>query len=164
MEIWNPGKLPEGITIDLLKENHTSKPRNRLIAKLLFLTKYIEQWGSGTNKMIKACVNEGLPEPEFSEVGDDFRVCLTRSRINEILENPDLINSRQWKAIDYLRTKKFITSTNYAELFNCTDRTARTDLKGMFELGIVKKRKEGYQIHYSLSDAFRKFPEISGNY
>lgn len=164
MEIWNPGKLPEGITIDLLKENHTSKPRNRLIAKLLFLTKYIEQWGSGTNKMIKACINEGLPEPEFSEVGDDFRVCLTRSRINEILENPDLINSRQWKAIEYLRTKKFITSTNYAELFNCTDRTARTDLKGMFELGIVKKRKEGYQIHYSLSDAFRKFPEISGNY
>ncbi|MGI6481951.1 MAG: ATP-binding protein [Methanobacterium sp.] len=163
MEIWNPGTLPEGITIELLKENHTSKPRNKLIAKLLFLSKYIEQWGSGTNKMIEACVSEGLPEPEFSEVGDDFRVTLTRSRINEILENPDLINSRQKKSMEYLMTNEFITSTKYGELFKCTDRTARTDLKRMFELGIVEKRKEGYQTHYILSSPFRKFPEISGN-
>lgn len=163
MEIWNPGTLPDGITIPLLKKNHISKPRNKLIAKLLFLTKYIEQWGSGTNKMIEACVNEGLPEPEFSEVGADFKVTLTRSRVNEILENPDLINSRQWKAIDYLKTEDSILSIEYAELFNCSQRTARMDLKGLVDLGVIEKKGKGNQIHYILNKGYRQLPAIAGN-
>ncbi|MBF4475925.1 ATP-binding protein [Methanobacterium formicicum] len=163
MEIWNPGKLPEGMTIGLLKGNHTSKPRNKLIAQSLFLTKYIEQWGSGTNKMIEACVNEGLPEPDFNEVGDDFRVILTRSRVNEILENPDLINNRQWKAIDYLKSNDIITSIEYAELFNCSHRTARMDLKGLVDLGIFEKKGKGNQIHYILIRSYRQLPAIAGN-
>ncbi|MCD6381955.1 MAG: putative DNA binding domain-containing protein, partial [Candidatus Aenigmarchaeota archaeon] len=56
MEIWNPGTLPEGITVESLKKQHLSKPRNRSIARLLFLTKHIEQWGSGTNKMVEVCI------------------------------------------------------------------------------------------------------------
>jgi ATP-dependent DNA helicase RecG len=163
MEIWNPGTLPEGITVDLLRGTHTSKPRNRLIARLLFLTKYIEQWGSGTNKMVEACIKEGLPEPEFREVGDDFRVTLTRSRINEILENPDLINQRQRKAMEYLKTNDSIMSSEYSELFNCSHRTARMDLKGMLEMGIVEKKGKGYKIHYILNNAYRQLPAIAGN-
>ncbi len=143
MEIWNPGKLPEGMTIDLLKGNHTSKHRNKLIAQSLFLTKFIEQWGSGTNKMIEACVNEGLPEPDFNEVGDDFKVTLTRSRINEILENSELIKSRQWKAIDYLKSNHSIMSIKYSELFKCSQRTARMDLKGLADLDIWGKKEKG---------------------
>jgi len=37
MQIWNPGILPEGITVDLLKIEHSSRPRNETIASLLFL-------------------------------------------------------------------------------------------------------------------------------
>lgn len=44
---------------------------------------------------------------------------------------------------DYLKTNKFITSAKYGELFNCTDRTARMDLRRMCKLGIVEKRKVG---------------------
>nr|WP_054858927.1 ATP-binding protein [Methanobacterium formicicum] len=125
-----------------------------------FLTKYIEQWGSGTNKMIEACVNEGLPEPDFNEVGDDFRVILTRSRVNEILENPDLINNRQWKAIDYLKSNDIITSIEYAELFNCSHRTARMDLKGLVDLGIFEKKGKGES---NSLYSYQILPAIAGN-
>ena len=163
VEIWNPGRLPEGITIELLKKQHISKPRNREIARLLFLIKYIEQWGSGTNKMITACIREGLPEPEFKEIGDDFCVVLTRSRVNELLENPELLNDRQRRVIEHLKTKKTITSGEYKGIFKCSERTARMDLNRIVELGIVKKTGKSKNIRYSLHEAFRQFPAISGN-
>lgn len=40
--IWNPGELPGFLTVDLLKEKHSSQPRNRLIADVFFMAGYIE--------------------------------------------------------------------------------------------------------------------------
>lgn len=34
---WNPGKLPEGLTVDMLKREHPSIPRNRLLAAVFLL-------------------------------------------------------------------------------------------------------------------------------
>lgn len=39
MEIWNPGGLPTGITVEELKKHHDSIPRNPLIARAFFLDK-----------------------------------------------------------------------------------------------------------------------------
>jgi len=46
IEIWNPGTLPEGLTIEDLKGKHESKPRNKLIARLFFLIKYKRRMGN----------------------------------------------------------------------------------------------------------------------
>lgn len=45
LEIWNPGELPAGMTIDDLRKKHESKPRNRLI-KLGYLSpsRFSAQW------------------------------------------------------------------------------------------------------------------------
>ena len=37
IEFWNPGRLPEGWTVETLKEEHTSEPFNPLIARIFFL-------------------------------------------------------------------------------------------------------------------------------
>ena len=65
LEIWNPGELPAGMTIDDLRKEHESKPRNRLIANAFFLIKYVEQFGTGIRRIIDDCQSKGLPEPEF---------------------------------------------------------------------------------------------------
>ena len=65
LEIWNPGSLPPGLTVDDLRNSHESKPRNKLIARAFFLIKYIEQFGTGTGRMINDCLEAGVPEPEF---------------------------------------------------------------------------------------------------
>jgi len=51
VEIWNPGSLPSGLTIDRLKEAHGSFPRNPLLAKCLFNTGDIERYGTGTKEI-----------------------------------------------------------------------------------------------------------------
>jgi len=53
----------------MLKKNHRSIPKNRSIAKIFFYAGLIEQWGSGIDKMIRAAVNHGQPEPIFEELG-----------------------------------------------------------------------------------------------
>jgi len=74
LEIWNPGTLPKGITIDSLKGDHRSHPRNELIARCFYLIKYIEQWGTGTNRIISACKDAGLTAPSFEIKDNDFIV------------------------------------------------------------------------------------------
>jgi ATP-dependent DNA helicase RecG len=65
VEFWNPGRLPEGWTVETLKEKHESKPFNPLIAKAFFWIKYIEEVGTGTNKIIEWCKDWGIAEPDF---------------------------------------------------------------------------------------------------
>ena len=69
LEVWNPGALPPPLTLDKLRVPHESVPGNRLVARALYLAKYIEQMGTGTLDMIERCVDAGLREPEFEAAG-----------------------------------------------------------------------------------------------
>ena len=73
LEIWNPGSLPLDLTVDDLRKSHESKPRNKLIARAFFLIKYIEQFGTGTGRMISDCREAEVPEPEFESRATSFR-------------------------------------------------------------------------------------------
>jgi ATP-dependent DNA helicase RecG len=67
LEIWSDGTLPFGITISDLKRDHPSRPRNPLIASVLYKRGLVESWGRGTQKIVELCTRAGHPEPEFEE-------------------------------------------------------------------------------------------------
>jgi ATP-dependent DNA helicase RecG len=161
LQIWNPGKLPNVLSVESLKTDHLSLPRNTAIADLLFLAGFIEQWGSGTIHMVKACREHTLPDPEFREQDDSFSVTFTRSSINRIIEEPDLINDRQKRALEYLRQHPVIRSAEYAEQFDCTPKTAQRDLSELETLHVVVKKGKARNTVYQLNDPFRTFPDIS---
>ena len=69
LEVWNPGTLPPPLTLDKLRVPHESVPGNPLLARAMYLVKYIEQMGTGTLDMIARCVEAGLREPEFEAAG-----------------------------------------------------------------------------------------------
>ena len=112
LEIWNPGTLPEGITIDSLKGDHRSRPRNELIARCFYLIKYIEQWGTGTNRMINSCKDAGLKAPSFEIKDNDFIVTFYKGTGQaKTVDLPDKLNDTQKKLIRYiLKNKKAKTS------------------------------------------------------
>ena len=76
----NPGRLPTTLTLEKLREAHSSVPGNPLLAESLYLTEYIERMGTGTLDMIRRCVEAGLPEPEFA-VTDGFVTTIRRVAI-----------------------------------------------------------------------------------
>jgi predicted HTH transcriptional regulator len=70
LEVRNPGRLPPPLTLEKLRVPHTSVPGNPLLARALYLVRYIEQMGTGTLDMIQRCVDAGLREPEFQAAGE----------------------------------------------------------------------------------------------
>jgi len=67
LEIWSDGTLPFGLSVDDLKRDHLSRPRNPLIAEVFYRRGLVERWGRGMQKIVELCVQAGHPEPEFVE-------------------------------------------------------------------------------------------------
>ena len=74
LEIWNCGTLPSSLNLEDLKHIHKSYPRNRAIARVFYLRRYIETWGTGTTKMIELCRANNDPDPVFTEYSGGFAV------------------------------------------------------------------------------------------
>ncbi len=82
LEVWNPGRLPKGMTVEKLAGEHASLPVNPLLANPVYLAGYIEQVGTGTNDVIGRCVELGLRKPEFRQ-DEDFTVVMWRKEVIE---------------------------------------------------------------------------------
>jgi ATP-dependent DNA helicase RecG len=67
LDIASTGTLPFGLTVEDLKKEHTSHPRNPLLAEVFYRRGLIERWGRGTQKIVSLCVEAGHPQPEFEE-------------------------------------------------------------------------------------------------
>jgi ATP-dependent DNA helicase RecG len=81
IEIYNPGGLPKELSVDSLKKPHESFPRNIRIAQVLYLTGYLESWGSGIKRIIDACREVNIPEPEY--YADEYSVKVIFRRQNK---------------------------------------------------------------------------------
>ena len=84
IEVWSPGELPHGITLKQLHQPHKSVLRNGTLAELLYLTRYIERWGTGIQNMKEWMGGFGLPEPEFVITGHSIVTVLKRPAKNSI--------------------------------------------------------------------------------
>ena len=67
IEIENSGHLPEELTTETIKQSHHSFPQNPTIADVLFKTTFLENWGSGVSRIMDACREANLPEPEYNQ-------------------------------------------------------------------------------------------------
>jgi len=67
VEIGSTGALPRGIRPEDLSRDHSSIPRNPLIADVFYRAGLIEKWGRGTNRVIAQCQEQGMAAPEFQE-------------------------------------------------------------------------------------------------
>ena len=77
LEIWNPGQLPHNLTLEKIKQIHSSFPVNPLIAEPLYLAGYIERLGTGITDMLSLSVKAGLMEPYFIQ-SDVFKIIILR--------------------------------------------------------------------------------------
>ncbi|ADQ40173.1 putative transcriptional regulator [Caldicellulosiruptor acetigenus I77R1B] len=151
-KIWfyNPGKLPEEITIEMLKQDHASIPRNRHIAYVFFLAGLIEKWGSGTKRMVELCKEAGLPEPEFKEEGG-FVVEFYKDIYTEEYLAKLGLNERQIRAVMYVKEKGRITNKEYQEICSVSKATATRDLTELVNMGIFSICGVGKRtLHYIL--------------
>jgi len=140
ISIWNEGSLPAGLTLASLKRSHSSRPRNPIIADVSFKGGYIDAWGRGTIKIISACKEAGLPEPEMEERDGGFIITLFKNNLTEEQLIRLGLNDRQVKAIFFVKEKGKISNANYQELFKVSKATATRDLAELLDkFGLLEK-------------------------
>ena len=151
IEVWNPGGLPEDLTVEMLKEPHASVPRNRLICEPLYLTHYIERAGTGTLDMLRLCAEAGLPAPEFRSEGERFVTAIWREWLTEDALNKLDITDRQRQGVLHVKKTGKITNSEYQDLVGVTRKTAARDLDGLVEKGVLDRVGTKRGAHYVLS-------------
>ncbi|MEW6668884.1 MAG: ATP-binding protein [Thermodesulfobacteriota bacterium] len=138
LEVWNPGDLPEGMTVEDLRRPHESKPRNKLIANAFFLIKYIEQFGTGIQRILDDCRAQELPAPTFEAKGHSFRAIFTpsktASKVPAVLE----LTERQKRLVAAVKQKGRITRSEYEKLTGVSRATAKRDLENPSQIARLR--------------------------
>ncbi len=120
LEIWNPGVLPYGLTVQKLHGPHKSLPANPLLADPMYWNGYIEKVGTGTEDIINKCRDYGLKTPEFYQE-EDFRVVIWRvveskNDPNSIQSDPNSIQDDPKEMKELIRLIKCDASISRAKL------------------------------------------------
>jgi hypothetical protein len=151
LEVWNPGRLPGSLTLEGLRHDHASIPNNPLVAESLYLTRYIERVGSGTQTMIELCREAGLPEPDFELRQGFFVTTLWRDWLTETVIAKLRLSERQKKAVVFLRSKGRITSADYQRLTGLSRQTATRDLEELLRKSVTERHGTKRGAYYVLA-------------
>jgi ATP-dependent DNA helicase RecG len=139
--ITNPGGLPEGMTVDELRQKrHRSLPRNTLLAQVFYYGELLEKWGTGTSRMISLCQNHGIPEPEFSSHPDWFSVTFDKNFYTDERLLALGLSDRQVQAVRHVRENGAITNKEYRELTGMSPRAALRELTDLCTREVLVKQ------------------------
>jgi predicted HTH transcriptional regulator len=151
LEVWSTGLLPEGIAIADLYRTHSSRPRNHRLAHAYFLISFIEQWGTGTLRMVDLCRKAGIPDPQYAEISGAFVVTFRKAKATKKYhEGPEQI-VRQKQAREYVRQQGRITTQDYTKFLGVSTRTARRDLAVLVEKGVFRQVGKGRAGYFELA-------------
>ena len=133
LEVENPGLLPFGLTLADLPRG-VSKLRNRVLGRVFHELGLVEQWGSGVQRMIAACRDDGLAAPVWEEVGFRLRVTLRTDPTR-----PARIDPHDRTILDLLETGEGYGTRAISEAIGLSTRSTRTRLARLVKRGLVRE-------------------------
>jgi ATP-dependent DNA helicase RecG len=150
VNIVSPGGFPSTLTIETLLDGR-SEIRNRVVARVLKELGYIEQWGSGIQRIRSACLAMELVEPLIREKGDFvdvefYRPETTSAGYRRIL--PDTLTPQESDILSHIDQHGSITASEVEKILGVKERRSREVLKEMTEKGWLEKRGSARSTSY----------------
>jgi ATP-dependent DNA helicase RecG len=156
IEFYNPGKLPEGLSIEkLLSGDYISTIRNKKIAEVFKEANIIEKYGSGIRRILEGFEKHKLLAPKFEEISNGFRVTafketIKKDTIKDTKKDTisDTKNSREKEEIVLKKIKEnpSITAEELSKILNINLRNTKKYLAKLKETEKIKRlgsRKNG---------------------
>jgi len=140
IEVFNPGCLPPGVTVENIKDAQVS--RNEIIASRLKDLDYLEEYGRGIDIVFEKMKEWSLLPPIFKNTSNSFKVILIGEKLSQL-------NTRQLEIWLYLVENKTIKAKKCEDILpDATRVTVNRDLKKMRELNIIEKRGRSIDTYY----------------
>jgi ATP-dependent DNA helicase RecG len=152
LENASSGLLPFGITVEDLKREHNSRPRNPLLVDVFHRRGLIERWSRGTQKIVELCREAGQPEPEFEERAGEVVVRFIPSAYSPPHRVSHDLTERQRRIVHALRDgqRRPLRDIRAAVNPNLASSTLRDDLVLLRSLGLVESSGHGLAASWRL--------------
>lgn len=154
LEIKSPGKLPNIVTVDNIKD--TRYARNPRISRVLTDFGWVRELNEGVKRIYSDMADFFLDEPEYSEPEHEVRLILKNnivmrtirqeSRIERII-TPEIweqLDELERKILTYLGSKKKVTRAELSDYTNKSSNTVSTRLNHLIELGVIRRNGTKY--------------------
>jgi len=170
LNIVSAGGFPNTLTVQDLAEGR-SEIRNRVLARVFKALGYIEQWGSGLQRIRQVCVAQGLPEPKIQESGDFVDVELYRpiaadshpqkpdsvaftndnARLSLITPDYARLSVEQQQILRYLLERPKMTRADGVALLQLSETKLKSLFNELLELGLITRQGQGRATVYVLT-------------
>ena len=163
LEVWNPGTLPIGMTIEKLSSKHRSIPVNPKLARAMFFAGYIDELGTGTTDMIDRCLEKGLRRPDFVEDGDfeitlwrpektetgqdtgqdtghESKLVLPEDLLNRLEERGIRLNDNQRVVLITIVNDPFVSRANICSVTGLTESMVMSTVRALQRDGVLGKK------------------------
>lgn len=150
LTIWNEGGLPIGLSLEGLKGEHSSRPRNLKIADACFMAGYIDTWGRGIYKIFKSCSDHGLSVPEVKEMNSGIQVTLSKVKIDQGGLGDGLgdgLVESQVKILNLIKNNAKISIPELSKIVGISTRSIEKNLQTLKNKGMITREgnnKTGY--------------------
>jgi ATP-dependent DNA helicase RecG len=131
VEVFNPGCLPPGVTVENIRDAQVS--RNEIIAARLKDLDYLEEYGRGIDIVFNEMNRWDLLSPVFKNTTNSFKVILPGPKLSQL-------NVRQFKIWEHLVDSKKVSAKECERILPGVPRqTINYDLSKMQEVGLIHK-------------------------
>lgn len=132
IEILSPGNLPNNLSEEMFLNQHVSMPRNLILCSIFKRLNYIERLGYGISA-IQNSYKQYDVKPKFEFLDNFIKVILP------ITTNNNLMSSFEKQIINILKYSKPLSSTELAEILDCSKSKAVYTCKNMLNAGLIRK-------------------------
>jgi len=141
IEFYNPGRLPDNITVaDLLSNNYKSTPRNKSVADFFKNIGWVEKYGSGISRIRNYFKEAGLPEPKFGNISSGFQVTVfSQENVTETENNTENLSKNQKIIINEIKKNPNITSEELSNIIGITADNVRVNLSKLKSKGLIER-------------------------
>ena len=143
IEFFNPGKLPNGLTVEqLIHGDYSPSIRNKQIASVFKEAGIIEKYGSGIRRVLEAFKEYDLPQPTFEEIQSGFKVTVSRTT----QKTTQKTETRQ-QLIDLLSKNPKMTRDELAQALAKSPNTIKGHIAKLKAEGLLKRigsDRDGY--------------------
>ena len=151
LEIWNSGRLPEGLSPGDLRREHPSILVNPDIANVFYALDQMERIGRGTEKIVKASKALGARPPLWRDEPSGVTLTIFASAASKS-GGPVELNERQNRLLLDLQPGETFTPREYQDRFasEVTPRQARRDLEELEALSWLVREGATRSTRYRL--------------
>lgn len=140
--VYSPGEYASSHSPeDYIKKNLESEIRNETIAKILYLNKSTEQFGSGFKRIHGLCKDAGI-KYAYENTLNGFKFILYRPQLQSDIPNVTLdvtLTGTEMMVLAVLKQKPDISRVEIAEKVARTSRTVQRALDSLREKGYIER-------------------------